>query len=393
MEHGYDELVSPASGGVLGADPTRMAATIRVWDPFIRLTHWALATAIAVALLTSLVLPPTWISAHIVAGTLAAGLVAARVVWGFLGPGTARFAGFVPTATGFFGHVRELRDGTAHRHVGHNPMGGAMIVALLATILVITLTGTLALGGSLKSGPFAFATGFAAGELARHAHQLLAYGLIGLIAVHIGGAIFESRRSRENLVRAMVDGRKAARPGDILPAARPPHTLITVTIVAAIFTVATAGIVVLDRRPAEGVPTAPLDRLYAQECGACHMAYHPSLAPAATWVAIMDGLGQHFGEDASLDPPAAAAIRAYLIANSAETADTRAANRFRARNPADPLRITATPFWQRMHRGVAAAVFAAPAVGGPGACGACHQDAASGRFNSSLIAIPQEALP
>jgi hypothetical protein len=152
-------------------------------------------------------------------------------------------------------------------------------------------------------------------------------------------------------------------------------------------------VVALDRRPALGAPQVGLDPTYARECGDCHRALHPSLLPAASWAAIMDGLARHFGEDASLAPETATGIRNYLLANAAEAWDTKPANRLRRIDPGDPLRITATPFWRRVHGGIPPTVFAAKAVGSKSACGACHADADSGRFHPAEIEIPEEAEP
>ncbi len=364
-----------------------------VWDPFVRIFHWLLVAALTVALVTSLWLPPTWINAHVIAGTITAALVAARIVWGFLGPSAARFSGFVRGPRSVLHHLRELKIGTGQRHIGHNPVGAVMILALLAAVLAVVISGVVALGGVLKSGPLAFASSFAVGEAAHQLHALLAYGLLVLIALHVTGAIFESRRTGENLVRAMVDGRKELRAGDTVPARRASYPATAAAIVAALLFVSTAALVALANRPALGVPTQPLDPLYATECGACHVAYHPSLAPAATWRTLMAGLGDHFGEDASLDPGTAQTILAYLSANSADAFDTRAANAFRRRNPDDPLSITATSFWRHRHARIPDAVFAAPSVAARGNCNACHADAASGLFRPSEIAIPKDAEP
>ncbi len=364
---------------------------IPVWDRYVRVFHWSLVAAVLVALATSLVLPPTWVTLHIVSGTTAVGLVGLRIVWGWLGPSYARFASFVRGPRSVAEHLAELIGGRAPRHLGHNPLGGAMILALLAAVVALALTGVIVLGGDLKSGPLAFATSFATGEVLRGAHQLIAYGLIALIALHIAGAIFESRRTGENLAAAMVSGRKDARPGDVAAAARRAHPALALLIAVPLFAASGALIAWLAEKPGLGVPVAPLDPVYAEECGACHAPFHPSLAPAATWSAIMDGLTSHFGEDASLDPATAATIRRYLDANSAEAYDTKAANRLRRVDPADPLRITATPFWQRTHARLPDRIFAAKSVGARSNCAACHADASSGRFDPSAIEIPEDA--
>ena len=121
------------------------------------------------------------------------------------------------------------------------------------------------------------------------------------------------------------------------------------------------------------------------------MAYPASLAPGPRWIAIMDGLSNHFGEDASIDPGLASRIRAYLTMNAAEKWDTRAAHELQGSNPLDPLRLTATPFWIHMHRGIPESVFKSRAVGAKGACEKCHSDASTGRFDPQDIDIPERA--
>lgn len=375
------------------ADGSREPARVIVWDPFIRLFHWLLVAAVAMAIVTSLILPITWLGWHLAAGIAALALVAARIVWGLLGSTFARFSSFVAAPGDLLHHLRELQQGVARRHRGHNPLGGAMILALIAIIVAIGITGAIALGGALKIGPLAFAVDYTGGRTAWVVHQWLAYGLLGLIALHIGGALYESRRTRENLVRAMIDGRKEVRRADIAPPPRGSSPGLATVIVAILIVGIVPAVIVMMRWPAAGVPEHPLDKVYAQECGACHVAYHPSLLPAATWNAIMDGLAQHFGEDAELDPAKAQAIRTYLLANAAEHYDTLAAHVFTQPDPADPLRITATAFWTRRHASLPPQVFSSKPVGGRGQCDACHQDAASGRFNPLAILVPQQPPP
>lgn len=365
-------------------------ATVPVWDPFLRLFHWSLAAAIGVALVTSLVLPPTWVRLHIVSGTTGVALVVARIVWGFFGPTYARFASFVRGPTALIDHAKHLRKGGARHHIGHNPLGGAMIVAQIAAVLALGLTGTIALGGVLKSGPLAFLANFAAGNAARELHQAIGWGLVDLIVLHLGGVVFESLRGGENLVAAMVHGRKRARAAAVAASRHVAHPLRAVAIIFPLFLASGVAVEALSSRPPPGVPTVALDPIYASECGDCHAPYHPNLAPAAAWTAIMDHLDRHFGEDASVDAATVARIRSYLVANAADTADTKPANVFRRRDVSDPLRITATPFWRRTHAGIPDPVFASKAVGSRANCGACHQDAATGLFSPFSIAVAKD---
>ena len=365
---------------------------IIVWDPFVRLFHWLLVACVLVAFATSLILPITWLGWHLLAGLVALALVTGRVVWGLLGSTYARFSAFLRTPRALLAHLNELQRGRAHRHLGHNPLGGAMILTLIALLVSIGVTGALALGGAFKIGPFAYATSFVAGRTAWTIHQLLAYALLGLILLHIAGAIYESRRTKENLVRAMLDGRKEARREDVTAPARRPNPGLAASIVAIVLLGAAVVVSIMTGWPALGVPNQPLDKAYVQECGACHVAYHPSLLAAATWGAIMDGLANHFGENAELEPATARSIRAYLAANAAEHYDTLPAHVFLTQNPADPLRITATPFWGRRHASIPPTVFSSMTVGNGGQCDACHQDASTGRFSPLSIVIPHGSI-
>jgi hypothetical protein len=189
----------------------------------------------------------------------------------------------------------------------------------------------------------------------------------------------------------MITGKKAASAAD--HAARPAKArpLLAGLCVLLLVGGAARQIVALSARPALGVPAGQLDPTYAEECGSCHMAYPPSLAPSPVWVAIIDSLTDHFGEDASLEPGLISRIRAYLTTNAAEKWDTRAAHELQRSNPQDPLRLTATPFWIRTHQGIPESVFKSSAVGAKGACEKCHSDASMGRFDPQDIHIPERA--
>jgi cytochrome b len=366
----------------------------------LRLFHWMLVISFALAAYTGFLGRRNLLDFHIIGGAMAGALVAFRVIWGWLGPTYARFSSFPLSPRAMRQHLDEIfaeyRDGKTHRHMtvlGHNPLGAAMVYALLLFIALTVLSGVVLLGGAVKQGPLAFLVTWDTASLARNIHQALAIALLCMVGAHLVGVIFESRRESINLAAAMVTGRKpASKDGKAIASlrARPWLAAVILIVLASAIVPAT---IALARLPALGVPPAKLDPVYAQECGACHIAYAPSLAPSDSWEQLMDGLAHHFGENATLDAATAAHIRAYLADNSAEKWDTRPAHLFRQRDAADPLSITATPGWQRFHRDLPAALFASKQIGGKGACNACHQDAASGRFDPQAIEIPEGAEP
>lgn len=364
--------------------------TTPVWDLFIRLFHWSLVLGVSLAAVTGFLLRPTWISLHIWAGATAATLIFGRVIWGIWGSKNARFSGFIKGPREVLAHIKEIRTGKAARHLGHNPLGALMIVALLGTVFLLLLTGLTGLGGVFKTGPLGFAATYDLGTFTLSVHKLLAIFIMVLIVLHIGGAVFEGIRTKENLVKAMVTGKKEVRAND--------HDLPEVASkpiwAALVFGALMAGLVWggiwFAAKPPFGVPAAPPNAVYADECSACHIAYPPSLLPAKNWGTLMAQLDNHFGEDASLDQASVDEITTWLFENAADSVDTKPAHVFSRTNPAYPLAITETPFWKNTHRNIPDAVFARAPIYDNGNCSACHSDAASAAFYPANISIPEE---
>lgn len=184
--------------------------TVSVWDRFVRVFHWTLVTAFFVAYLTE----DDVMGLHVWAGYLVFSLVVLRIGWGFVGTTHARFASFVRRPAEVVNYLKRLLARRAPRYVGHNPAGGAMIVALLISLIATTSTGMVLYGAAAGSGPLAGAAA-AMGVVGEHSaeafeevHEFFANFTLLLVAVHVTGVILESLRHGENLVRAMVTGRK-----------------------------------------------------------------------------------------------------------------------------------------------------------------------------------------
>ena len=176
-------------------------ATVRVWDPLVRVLHWSLVASVAAAWITSEV-GRRW---HEPIGWFVLGVVGLRLLWGVLGPRHARFAGFLRGPRAVIGYAQAVLRGRAPRHVGHNPLGGWMIVALLLALLVVGLTGWLMTTDA-----------FFGSELVEEVHEAMATGLLGLVALHVAGVVLTSWHQAENLARAMWTGRKRGpAPGDV----------------------------------------------------------------------------------------------------------------------------------------------------------------------------------
>jgi hypothetical protein len=126
--------------------------------------------------------------------------------------------------------------------------------------------------------------------------------------------------------------------------------------------------------------SAPSFEPYQTECGSCHLAYPPGLLPAQSWERLMDGLADHFGDNAELPAQDAAQIRDYLLAH---------ASRRMVRGDERPLRITDSRYFQRKHDEVPARLVKDnPEVRSFSNCQACHRKAEAGSFDEHTVNIP-----
>lgn len=184
-----------------------MSERIKVWDPAVRVFHWALAAGFFIAYLTE----DDFLTLHVWAGYTVAGLLAFRIIWGLIGPRYARFSNFVFAPSVVLGYLKDVLLFRPRRYVGHNPAGGAMIVALLVCLIITAVTGLVVYGAAENAGPLAAYLGYlgeAGGDAFEEVHEFFANLTLFLVFVHITGVLVESLIHRENLVRAMIDGLK-----------------------------------------------------------------------------------------------------------------------------------------------------------------------------------------
>ncbi len=177
----------------VGAGGATPPATVKVWDPFVRVFHWSLVMLFAIAFLTG----DEAERVHIAAGYGIAALLALRIVWGFVGPRHARFADFVRSPRATIAYVRDAITFRAKRHLGHNPAGGVMVIALLLMLIGTSVTGYLLTTDAYWGS-----------DALEDVHGAFAAATVGLIALHILGVLVTSLVHRENLVKAMITGRK-----------------------------------------------------------------------------------------------------------------------------------------------------------------------------------------
>ncbi|MBS1154337.1 MAG: cytochrome [Proteobacteria bacterium] len=170
---------------------------IRVWDPLVRVLHWILVACVIGNLLNE-----SGYFAHRTLGLMAAGAVTLRLIWGFVGPQYARFSDWFPTPSRLVPYMKALLRNEAPRHIGHNPAGAVMMLALMALVFGLGLSGYL-----MTTDPYY------ENETLLEIHESLVGILIGAVILHVLAALYESWKHRENLIGSMVHGYKPLEPG------------------------------------------------------------------------------------------------------------------------------------------------------------------------------------
>jgi cytochrome b len=177
-----------------------MNAMVKVWDPLVRVFHWSLAGLFLVNFFTE-----EGELAHRGVGYAVLGLLAVRFAWGWVGTRHARFGDWVPGPRRVRDYLRARLAGRSQRQLGHNPGAAVMILALLVGVLLVGVTGWLQTTDTFFGMPWL-----------EDLHEALAYGVLGLVIVHVLAAVGESVHYGENLIAAMIHGRKRALGHDVL---------------------------------------------------------------------------------------------------------------------------------------------------------------------------------
>lgn len=163
---------------------------VKVWDLPVRVFHWSLVIAIAVAFLSSE--EESALNAwHVLAGWVAAILIMFRLAWGFFGGEHSRFRDFIRPSR-ISTHLAGLARGRTEPSIGHNPLGAVAVLALLALCAITVWTGAFG------------------GEAAEELHEVIAWVLLAMVVLHVLAVVIMSMLERENLVRAMITGSKQA---------------------------------------------------------------------------------------------------------------------------------------------------------------------------------------
>jgi len=202
--------------------------TEKVWDIFVRIFHWTLVGCMIGLYLSG----DEFEGVHISLGYFVTCLILLRVIWGFIGTKHARFGDFLYPPTKIYQYLKGLVNGNPTHYLGHNPAGGLMIIVMLLFLLVTAFTGLKTLGSEGKGllanngisiFRFAYADDdsdddkkYKTGDYQKNRreefweeiHESMTSFMIFLIIAHLAGVVVSSWIHKENLILAMINGRK-----------------------------------------------------------------------------------------------------------------------------------------------------------------------------------------
>ena len=203
------EMIDVVDDSVIKSPSNPKTRQIKVWDILVRFTHWTVAAGI----IANLLFTEDGSDLHVYVGYTVVGLMVIRLLWGLIGTRYARFTNFFPTPTRLKRHLSALSIRRVNeQHLGHNPLAAIMMLSLWAVIIGLGITGYL-----MESHIFSHIQLLSNKDLLEEVHELLANSLYLLVPLHIIAAIAMSYWQRQNLIKAMITGKKTVtdKPSDV----------------------------------------------------------------------------------------------------------------------------------------------------------------------------------
>ncbi len=190
-----------------------------IWDLPLRLFHWLLVASMIASYATAK-LGFDWMRWHFYLGYWTIGLLVFRVLWGFCGPRHARFSSFVRKPSAIWLYLRNLFNKSGSRSIGHNPVGGLMVVLMLLLVAVQAATGLFTSDDVVWTGPYNPAVSASTASTLSFLHDINFNIILSVVGLHLAAIIFYAFYKKQNLIVPMLHGH--------VPAALvPEHEAIT----------------------------------------------------------------------------------------------------------------------------------------------------------------------
>lgn len=214
-------------------DPTYYSMrSVKVWDIYTRLFHWALGIAILVCFIAQ---DQGEMEIHMASGIVVLGLVTFRLLWGIVGPRTVQFHRFIRGPQTVIAYIRNSKAPEFRPMIGHSPIGALSVIALLVLVSIQAVTGLFASDDIITEGPLVKFVSSDFGRLATEIHEVNSNLLLAMIALHIAAVIYYLIAKSEDLILPMITGKKrlSANYADQVEPVRGRNPLLAIVAIAA----------------------------------------------------------------------------------------------------------------------------------------------------------------
>jgi cytochrome b len=365
---------------------------VYVWPLCTRIVHWSIALSFTIAFILSFY--ENRLNYHVAIGIIFGLMLVYRIVWGFIGPKYATFNTFKLNLSQLkYYFVEKVENRYREIPAGHNPASSWYTLLVLFLGSIIAITGLLLYSIQEAKGYLSFlnADYYSYSELLLNIHIYTTYLLLAWAIIHITGVLIEQFYHKTSMVFAMVTGYKKAKGEDT-------EVCNAKNIISYIFLAISAWVlfVILDgthnpfvKNNFTNIDYKQESPIFYEKCGDCHKIYPTFLLTEKSWIRIMDGIDNHFGEkitDQNISKQESIVIRRYLIENSAKTSTREAAYKTVASvKDGRPLAITKTKLWKNIHKNIPRNIFKSKKIKDKSNCFACHKDIEKGNLEDIKI--------
>jgi cytochrome b len=203
-----------------------------IWDLPLRLFHWLLVASLFAQWLTAEVLENAtqW---HAYIGYFTLGLILFRIIWGFIGTRYSKFSSFLGSPKAIFNYAKSIFSVKYQAHVGHNPLGGLLLPAVLGLVGLQAVSGLFVTDDIIFTGPYYTSVSSQIQEIMQTIHHNIFDWLLYLIGVHLLALLFYKYRLKQDLIRPMIDGKKALDKQDGIPHSQLLKAVILTVLISA----------------------------------------------------------------------------------------------------------------------------------------------------------------
>ncbi|WP_415396958.1 cytochrome b/b6 domain-containing protein [Sulfurimonas sp. CS5] len=364
---------------------------VYVWSLFTRLFHILLVIAVGVVFIIAEI--ENLLSYHAIIGYTIGLLFLFRIIWGFMDVRYSKFKDFNFNIKDLTKYMFSI-FGEKKEYTGHNPASSWAIIAMIILGLGSVVSGVIVYGTQEGMGVLSFLNTslFKDMDLFEDLHELFANAFMAVIFVHIAGVALDKVLHKSDSVGSMIGGYKdgEAKSLELTISQKMFGVLwIGLSIGFTLYLLSTpSNILIADNNRA--IDYKVEHKLFYDECISCHTLYPPHLLPKKSWIAMMDNLQNHFGDDASLNEKDTNSIKEYLVKNSSEDSTKEASFKIlKSMEGNATLAITETPYWKKRHKEIDKNLFKLKKVGNISNCKACHKNIEQGLLNDKDIKIPQ----